>query len=332
VLKAFHDNTVRPTYWALSAIVTVLLIGTHPIAAMLTSFGLGVGALFNIYDKTTRLWRLGLLIVACISLAVAVMAPGNSERMASASAEAASIIKNYPLHSKTLYILTHVLGLLLYSIINWLGNGVILLLSVILIPVLSSVDKNTEAPLTKFTKSRPIFILTAGSMVVLSIFPTYLFQGGPPPLRVMNVVYMLFIFFWFFVLHAAVVWMRHQGTAPFRQPIYVTFVAAVFLIFALVTDSNFSLAYIKKGRNLNSISLAYKDWLSGEAGEFDRQQEERSRILLSSDQSAVVLDSLSALPKTISLGDLHSDSTYWENRAYAKFFSKISVKVSKASK
>ncbi|MEL5994343.1 hypothetical protein, partial [Hymenobacter segetis] len=142
VMRTFQDEQVSRAYWAAAALMTVLLIGTNFIAAMLAVFGVGVGALLNLRNKTTRFWWLGLLLLAVIAFGVVMMAPGNAVRLnaANQSLEASHVSTV----GKLVYGVTHGVGLLVYSIINWFGNGIVLAFSVMLIPVLAKVSDNAE--------------------------------------------------------------------------------------------------------------------------------------------------------------------------------------------
>ncbi|MEL5996306.1 hypothetical protein, partial [Hymenobacter segetis] len=207
------------------------------------------------------------------------------------------------------------------------GNGIVLAFSVMLIPVLAKVSDNAEAPIVTFFKYRFVFLLAGAVMIALPFFPTYVTQGGPPAGRVIDVIYAVFILVWIFLLYAAVAWWRRTAPAAPAQPAYLSLAMGIFLVFALLTDANYKLAYRSKGKNANNISLAYRDWLGGAAKQFDQQQRQRYQLMLAPGHAGVELDSLSAKPQTIFLADLEKDSTHWTNRAYANFFGKSFVRV-----
>ncbi|WP_151087664.1 DUF6056 family protein [Hymenobacter baengnokdamensis] len=334
LLQAFQNKQVSLGYWVAAAILTIILIGTNFIAAMLTAFAIGVGMLLNLRNKNTRLWWMALLLIACVALAIVVLAPGNTVRIKTEAASSATAALTNQARTASKLITGVVRGtlFLVYSLVNWLGNGVILALSVVLAPILSAVSKNTEAPLTIFFKKRFVPLLAGGVMVMLPFFPTYLAEGVPPAGRVTNVIYFVFIMVWLSMLYAAVTWWRRVASTSHRQPAYITFAMATFLVIALLTDSNYSLAYSNKGQSSNNIALAYKDWLSGAAKQFDAQHKKRYQLMMVPGHEGVVLDSLTAVPRTIYLDDLHPDSTHWANRAYAKFFGKAYVRVNRRGK
>lgn len=328
VMRAFQFERVNRAYWTVAVLLTVLLIGTNFIASMLTAFGLGVATLLNLRNKTTRFWWIGLLIMASIAFVVVVLAPGNTVRLSAAMNNSAHILPASG-NSKLVYSITHGIGLLIYTLINWLGNGVILAFSILLVPILVSVD--AAAPIRIFFKHRFILLIVGATMVSLPFFTTYLAQGGPPASRVINVTYAVFLFFWIFLLYAAVAWRHSKALTIAPQSRYISLAMAAFLIFALSTDANYTLTYRNRGLDSNNIALAYRDWLGGKARQFDQQQQQRYQIMLAPGHTGVVLDSLSVRPQTIFLGDLSQDSTHWANKAYANFFGKAHVRLSKPS-
>lgn len=328
--KTFEREPVHRAYWGGTALLAVLLIGTNFIAAMLTAFGIGVGFLLSLRSRATRQWWGGLLVLASMALLVVVLAPGNVMRIKQGAGEAGALAAQAGSAMKLLHGVTHGIGLLGYSLVNWLGNGVVLALSVLLVPALAVVSNKTEAPINTLFKTR-MLLLAGAVMVTLPFFPTYLVQGAPPVARVTNIIYQVFIFVWLFALYAAVAWMRRVAPASLRQPAYVSGAMSAFLLFALLTDANYTLTYQGKGRNLNNIALAYRDWLSGAAGQYDQQQEKRYQLMRAPGHAGVVLDSLSATPRTIFLGDLHPDTAHYANVAYALFFDKAYVRVNKSA-
>ena len=205
----------------------------------------------------------------------------------------------------------------------------LLAFSVLLVPLLAAVSSNPKAPINVFFNNRVALLLAGAAMVALPFVPTYIVQGSPPAGRVINVAYQVFILVWIFGLYAAVASLRRVAPGGLRQPAYITLAMAVFLLFALLTDANHALTYQRKGLNLNNIAVAYRDWLGGAASQFDQQQKKRYQLMNAPGHAGVVLDSLSATPPTIFLGDLHSDTTYYTNKSYAMFFGKDYVRVNK---
>lgn len=321
LLKTFQGGVVKRGYWLLSAILLAVLMGTNFIVAMLVGFGVGMATLLSLRSKATRFWWAGLLLIASLSLIAVVFAPGNAVRLQDAARDAATLHAQTSATSKVAHGISHGIGLIVYSFINWLGNGVILAFSILLLPVLFAVSKNPDTPLASLARKK-YFILAVGiTMLVMPFFPTYLAQGAPPATRITNMIYLLFIFVWLFALYIGVLWMRRAATNH-RQPVYVSVAMAVFLLAALLTDANYSLTYAGKGRDFNNIAAAYKDWLGGEAKQFDKQQRMRYEVMQKSGREGIELDSLSARPQTIFLDDLYPDSAHWANQAYAKFFDK----------
>jgi hypothetical protein len=270
--------------------------------------------------QLARKW-LALLTLAVLGAAVATLAPGNFARQTL-------------LHREDLFR-----GLLLanaslcYTLATWLGNGTLLVLTLLVLPTLQRLVSLPTLPLTQLTKQVWRWPLWLGLGLLFCFVFTYLAIGGPPPSRARNLLLVFFLFGWFLSIAG---WLAHRirlGYAPLPSlPNYGRAVLSGLFLLLLITDHNFRLQQSHVGNPANSVAQAYHDWLSGDAAQYDREEEARYALIRHTSAADIALPALSKQPVTLFWWDISYNPNLWGNRAYASFFHKRSIWVSNPEK
>jgi hypothetical protein len=79
--------------------------------------------------------------------------------------------------------------------------------------------------------------------------------------------------------------------------------SGLFLLL-LVTDHNFKLWRKQVGTPTNSVAQAYYDWLSGDAAQYDREEEARYALIQRTSAEEVAIPALSRQPVTLFWWDI----------------------------
>ena len=129
-----------------------------------------------------------------------------------------------------------------------------------------------------------------------AFLPTYLMVHLPPPPRLRNIIYLVFIVGWLLSAYAWVAWWVGQGRALPPLPAYVRVALLAWLPLALATDHNTHLSHAGIGQGYTTVVQAYYDWLSGDAARYDATQRTRYAILRATHMSSVGLPPLPVQP------------------------------------
>lgn len=220
-----------------------------------------------------------------------------------------------------------------YCIINWVGNGllpVLLLLSLPVVTKLTSVATHSSL-LHRLTRQIWLWPLLTLVGVWISFLFCHVASGIAPALRVKNLLYLYFVaggllsaYSWATRLDA-----RYVALLSTKS---VQIALASWFVIAFLSDHNVGLTHDGIGRNSNTIVQAYRDWLSGSAAQYDRQQRARVALVRAASPSAgpLRLDPLREQPRTIFYYDISADERLWGNVAYSQFYGGPAVYVLEA--
>ncbi|MDQ2770022.1 MAG: hypothetical protein M3Y54_05920, partial [Bacteroidota bacterium] len=164
---------------------------------------------------------------------------------------------------------------------------------------------------------------------VLVGLPSYWATGGMMPLRARTAVLLLFIIGGLGLLLAGLGagarrWPALHGLAAgWPRPVAALLWAGLLLAF--LTDHNVRVTHALAGIGSNTVVLAYRDWLSGDAARYDQQQRTRYQLLRATYGRRLQLPALTHEPPSLLYLDITTDSTYWGNQAYARYFHQQAV-------
>lgn len=311
-----HATSGRGGRWAWWLLATVLTLLAPGFSEMISCFVLaGVIVLLPaIWQRQLATSWLSLLVLAVVASAVATLAPGNFVRQAGAH------------HAPLLASVVLASASLVYTLVSWLSNGMLLLLTLLILPTVARLVALPALPLaqlTKWTWRWPLWLMLG---LLLCYLFSYLTIGGPPPSRARNLLFALFLIGWFLSV-AGIVARRLRSKQPAAPalPAYTKAVLTALFVLAVVTDHNFSLKRDQVGTPTNSVAQAYHDWLSGDAAQYDREEEGRYALIRRSPGDSVALPALSKQPVTLVWWDISANPLQWGNQAYAKFFHKRAI-------
>lgn len=102
-------------------------------------------------------------------------------------------------------------------------------------------------------------------------------------------------------------------------------VLLLFLAVALLADGNGRLRNAAIGHGAHTVALAYRDWLSGDAGRFDAAERRRYALLRATVADSVAVPPLTVTPVTLFYYDIGLDPSLWGNKVLALYFGKKAV-------
>ena len=277
----------RRLCWALAAVLAILAPG---FSEMISCFVLALALVLlpTIWRRQLAAGWLALLALAVGAAAVATVAPGNFVRQQGA--------QHLPV-LRSLWLASTALG---YTLVSWLSNGLLLLLTLLVLPSLQRLAGRPGLPLARLTRRSWQWPAWLGTGLLLCFVFCYLAVGGPPPSRARNLLFVFFLVGWFLSLAGILARRGRRGQPPLPAlPGYGQAVVAGLFILLVATDHNFKLRRDGVGTPTNSVTQAYRDWLSGDAAQYDREEEARYALIQGTSAAAVAIPSLSRQPLTL---------------------------------
>ena len=316
-LLARAAHTRSPVYFVAVGILTAVLMGTNFVTGALLA-GVLLLVLLRSAAGQRRPW-LVLVVLALVCLGVAVAAPGNAHRLASVQ------VPQMPLGARALLAVAKAGAAASYALLNWLGNGLLLAVTLLLVPAMSRLAAQPAPVLQRLARSPGLLSGVVLGLVLAAFLPTYLTVQLPPPPRLRNVIYLGFVVGWLLAAYAWVAWWLRQGRALPPLPAYGRLALLAWMPLSLATDHNMRLTHAGIGQGYTTVVQAYRDWLSGDAGRYDAAQRARYATLQAAAAPNVGLPPLPVQPVTLFYYDISANSTLWGNQAYAQFFGKKAV-------
>ena len=312
-LQADLQPIVRRGWWLLAAGLACLAPG---FSEMISCFVLAlVIVLFpTIWQRQLNVCWLALLALAVVASAVATLAPGNFVRQEGA------------LPVPVLRALALASAALGYTLVSWVGNGLLLILTLLVLPTLQHLVSLPNIPLARLTQRAwfwPAWVLVG---LLLSYVFSYLAVGGAPPSRARNLLFALFVIGWFMSIAGLLARRVRIGQLPLPSlPGYGRAILSGLFLLLILSDNNYKLQRDHIGAPNNSVTQAYQDWLSGDAARYDQEEEARYALIRRTLGDSVVLPPLSKQPITLVWWDISYNPQLWGNKAYAKFFAKRAI-------
>jgi hypothetical protein len=314
-LFATEREWKRRAWWVFAALLAVLAPGFSEIIGCFV-LALALVLAPKIGQRRVAGGPLALLLLAVGAAAVATLAPGNFAR------QAAALHLHLPL-GRSLGLAVAALG---YSLYGWLANGFVILLTLLVLPALQRLAGQARQPLVRLTR----WVWVWPTWLFLGLLLCYVFSyvavGAPPPSRARNVLVGFFLVGWLMSWVGLLAQRQRHGRAPLPAlPAYARAALLVLLVLLIASDHNSKLKREAVGTPTNSVAQAYRDWLSGDAARYDREEQARYQLIRSSPADSVRLAPLSVRPATLFWWDISANPTLWGNRAYAAFFHKQAI-------
>lgn len=303
----------RRILWALAGLLAFLAPGfTEVISCFVLALLLVLLPL--IWRREIAASWLVLLALAVVASALATLAPGNFVRHGGTAT--LPLIRSVVLAGVSLT----------YTMLNWFGNGLLILLTLLVLPALERLVRMSTLPLTRLTQRVwfwPIWILVG---LFLSHVFCYLALGEAPPSRVRNVLLAFLIVGWFMSVAGLLAYRTQASYSPLPGlPAYARVAVIALVVLLLTSDHNIRLQHDLIGRPTNSVGQAYRDWLSGDAQRYDQDEEARYALIQTTKGEVVELPPLRVRPITLCWFDLSPNAELWGNQAYAAYFKKKKI-------
>ncbi|UOR06757.1 DUF6056 family protein [Hymenobacter aerilatus] len=308
-----QNKVSRLICWVIAIILALLTPG---FSEMINCFILALVIVLLPQIRSRSLQRpwIGLLTIAVVAAAVATLAPGNFVR--SASYQHVDLLHSVVLSAASLG----------YSFIGWFSSGILILLTLLVLPALQRLVNDPALPITRFTRIVwfwPLWMLLGLAFCYLF---SYLAIDGPPPSRARNLIMPLLIIGWFMSIAGILSYLLRRGATPLqRLPTYVRLGMSLLVLLLVLSDQNITLKRSRIGQPTNSVTQAYRDWLSGDAAQYNREEEARYTLIRQTLADSVVIPPLSVQPVTLVWWDISENPAMWGNRAYADYFHKKAI-------
>lgn len=242
--------------------------------------------------KEKRVEMALILLITIVATTTVIIAPGNAVRMA-----------EKPEKFQFLFSLVGAIKITLVNILRWIPMPVLLL--ALFSPLFSKVA-NVIRTRYNLNCMKAWHVLLCGfflfAFIVLCFFPSFWSQGGPPPFRTVNVIYLLFILGMFFLSLLFYVYLQNNNSPVPQLPRGIKLVLTIITLTIVTTKPN-------------NIRVAYLDIFEGTAYRYSLEMEERYRLLENCSGKACTVPSLQNKPRTILSSDLSSDPSH-ENYYY----------------
>jgi hypothetical protein len=307
--------TTRRLWWLSALVLAFLAPGFSEVVSCFV-LALGIVLLPAIKRREVRSEWLMLLGVAVLGSAIATLAPGNFLRQQEKSIEHLSLLRTLVMAG----------GTMAYTLVSWLGNGLLVLLTLLVLPTMQQFVRVRSMPLTllvRYPWRWPLWLVLG--LFICSIF-SLLAIASPMPSRARNLMLVFFVLSWFMSVFGYLASRQQKGQAPLPSlPPYGQAVLAALVLLFSTSDHNIRLQHEQIGTPSNSVMQAYRDWLSGDASQYDQEEEARYALLRANTSTSVELPPLSVKPATIFWWDISANPTLWGNQAYAQYFKKKAV-------
>jgi hypothetical protein len=290
---------VTPKYMSWLSLLVICIIGSNESIMMLIDLVLlALTVVFFVKNHRFKNHVMALMVIAILCSSVVVFAPGNAVR-------ASYLPKDKNILNMLQVIIEASIG---YSL-RWSLLSPLILVSIVLIPIFNSMIAKTNQKV--FIKPQWILLGMVGMNAFLTFPSVWCYQNSPPP-RIINFVYFIFVLGWFYFIFNLLGQLKNKGQCYLIPKLIIgSIVMALFVSGLESQDSN----YFK----------LYHDITSGSASLYDKQLNERYKIMKLSDSMEVAVPPLTYKPYALYFADVESDASDWKNQSFAKYFKKDKI-------
>ena len=305
-------RAVRVGQGILSALLVLAINGCSEnnlfVIMILISAWFGYRLIFH--RKLDRFYLL-LLLWGIATALFSYLSPGNAVRLA-----------GNPNSQDFLFSLFSALQYAPKLLFGWIINPSFLLLTILWIGILPRLLKRESGRINPYFTINPLYaILVTGVIILSQIFPSYYGIGIAPTPRVINCISFYFLIGWFYTIGVIVTFLARKRYLSLDEFPTIPFLAKP--VFLLLIGINFYFS--------NNPRMMYGDWLGGSAKAYDQEMTERTRILMTSEESTIALPPLQNKPQTLYLEDISTNPEHLWNRCTAGYFGKKVIYLSKES-
>ncbi len=300
LLIKFLNNKERTSYKLIISICFFIFAieGSNEVSMLTTTvFFVSVFIVITINQKKINKHLLLFAVVSIISFCLMYFAPGNEYRLST----------NPESHQLFFSIKNSFIDLFQF-ILGRIYNLQLLIFTLLFISFYSkNIVGKKSVDITLVLN--PIYsIILFLSILFSGMFVSYWSLGISTPSRTLNVIYFLFLLGWFINIILILNYLYIKKKFEFK---YLPKYAFIILCFAVF------ISFVKEP---NSIKLAFKDIISGDASKFDSQLKDRYRNIYSNNSDTCKIDSIKNIPKTFFYYDIGPDPNGKYNRLQSQFF------------
>ena len=256
-----------------------------------------------LFQRTFDPFLVFLVVVALASSWLLFRAPGNAVRMGG-NPHSGELVKS----------MGSSFGWLAKSVGGWLIKTPIIPLSLLYWPIARRITQPGAPNARLFALPAPLLTIVYVGLLAATIFPSYYGIGLPPFARTMNVLFVFFTLGWFFVL---TVWAGRNRSSSIETASRVsTFSTTQVKTPLLVVTALWLAGSIAFSTSLNQL---YTDLLGGRAAVYNKEMNERHRLLQQSGDT-LRLAPISVYPPSLFVEDIKLDRTHWWNRCQSGYY------------
>lgn len=292
-------------YTGIACILIIAIVGSNEMSLIMVFMTCLLLLVANRNNHIHRSYLLFLFMICTISCLVAVLAPGNYDRM-----------NDHPNASRFIWSTVYAGFLSLLTFYRWLAPVLIASVIYMLLIGLPVANKTKNSQL--FSIDLRLAVLYFLGTIFLMYFTFAWSTGERATPRVENVICFFFVFGWFYLLQVALHTHSHRlQHERLLSPIIPAVAMLLFLLNLLAVENN--------------ISTAYVDLVSGKAAAYDEALKRRYAAMAASDCQECTVDPLPAIPKSIYFMDIlegPENNDFWVNRGFADYWGKDAVHLS----
>lgn len=157
-------------------------------------------------------------------------------------------------------------------------------------------------------------ILSAFALIIVSFFAAFWATGRTPPDRTLNVTFWFFIIFWTICLYYLALFIRKKlNIKDFSLNMLV-------LVFSLLLFGSF---FIQK----NNVQLVFYDFFTSKSYQYNKDFQQREKILFKSNDSMQIVQSLSSYPNSIFNEEFFLMNKHQNNKTIAYYYNKSGIQL-----
>lgn len=282
-------------------IMIIIIVGIGELAILSMIYFLLIALAIKLYFNEKDKWKLVLYVVfAGIFVGFYYMAPGNYTRVDS--------INNLNSQNFIFTLITSLKQSVIFPV-SWLQNLAIIICTIFFIP---AAYKNAKH-LFPFKFHPLVYILFSYFFLICLFLPINWAVGNAfLPTRYLNFVYFWFILLWFINVQIVVSYFYQLGYNNFYLPGIVKFFLFIGLLFI-----------IKDYR----VRTAYNDLFSGSAYRYNKELNERYKVIESCTNDTCYVLPLIECPQSICGDDIKEETNDWRNKCYDSYFNKNVMRI-----
>ena len=331
ITLAIHSRkmAVRILSVVFAALIGAVIGGGNYVTALFTTFNLVLFLAYYIYKKDIRVSvsLVFVLLFTGASFAFSILAPGNAIRQASVGGSS-GVIK----------ALAYSFAYGGYNIAS-ATTVPVFILWILMMPIFYRIASRIN-----FSFKYPL-LFTAFTFGVFCSqgTPVFYAQGLKMPYRIMNIIYFCYFIFMTINLIYFMGYLhnRYKGrlferlmNMPFENAkTGKAFFLGCLAIFSVCCVGLINVEQAEDGgakfTNIPMSLSATFSLINGDAKAYDDQMNARAAYLLSTDETDIVLEPLTATPEVIFHSDITNDPYHWKNIHLCMFYNKYMIRLSR---